>query len=227
MEPDIFVITKLLSDPSRMHILDILMDGKAHTVNEITSFTKIKQHTVSYHLKLLTEAQVTILQTYGRFHYYSLKSSAIAEMLEFFSPYSPQPEVKSYRQHIQKKELKVARTCYDHIAGELGIAITNYLLQENLLSETEKDFQLTEEGKSYFRTKLKIDTDELKMKKRKFCPKCLDWSERKNHVAGALGNAILEFFREKQLVIPAQTPRSLTITDKGREFLEKEWGIAF
>ncbi|SUO25777.1 ArsR family transcriptional regulator [Streptococcus pneumoniae] len=72
MEPDIFIITKLLSDPSRMHILDILMDGKAHTVNEIASFTKIKQHTVSYHLKLLTEAQVTTLQTYGRFHYYSL-----------------------------------------------------------------------------------------------------------------------------------------------------------
>ncbi|VRJ64480.1 ArsR family transcriptional regulator [Streptococcus pneumoniae] len=69
MEPDIFIITKLLSDPSRMHILDILMDGKAHTVNEIASFTKIKQHTVSYHLKLLTEAQVTTLQTYGRFHY--------------------------------------------------------------------------------------------------------------------------------------------------------------
>ncbi len=73
MEPDIFIITKLLSDPSRMHILDILMDGKAHTVNEIASFTKIKQHIVSYHLKLLTEAQVTTLQTYGRFHYYSLK----------------------------------------------------------------------------------------------------------------------------------------------------------
>ncbi|VPQ51460.1 ArsR family transcriptional regulator [Streptococcus pneumoniae] len=161
MEPDIFIITKLLSDPSRMHILDILMDGKAHTVNEIASFTKIKQHTVSYHLKLLTEAQVTTLQTYGRFHYYSLKSAAIAEMLEFLSFYSPQRDVKSYKQHIHKKELKVARTCYDHIAGELGISITNYLLQENLLSESEKDFQLTEAGKSYFQRKLHIDTDEL------------------------------------------------------------------
>ena len=60
------------------------------------------------------------------------------------------------------KELKVARTCYDHIAGELGISITNYLLQENLLSESEKDFQLTEAGKSYFQRKLHIDTDELK-----------------------------------------------------------------
>lgn len=227
MEPDIFVITKLLSDPSRMHILDILMDGKAHTVNEIASYTKIKQHTVSYHLKLLTEAQVTTLQTSGRFHYYSLKSSAIAEMLEFFSSYSPQREVKSYRQHIQKKELKVARTCYDHIAGQLGIAITNYLLQENFLSETEKDFQITEDGKSYFRTKLQIDTDELQNKKRKFCPKCLDWSERKNHVAGALGNALLDFFREKQFVIPAQTPRSLVITEQGKLFLEDEWGIVF
>ncbi|CVL67249.1 ArsR/SmtB family transcription factor [Streptococcus pneumoniae] len=225
MEPDIFIITKLLSDPSRMHILDILMDGKAHTVNEIASFTKIKQHTVSYHLKLLTEAQVTTLQTYGRFHYYSLKSAAIVEMLEFLSFYSPQRDVKSYKQHIHKKELKVARTCYDHIAGELGISITNYLLQKNLLSESEKDFQLTEAGKSYFQRKLHIDTDELKKKKRKFCPKCLDWSERKNHVGGALGNALLEFFSEKQLVIPAQTPRSLTITEKGKEFLEKEWEI--
>ncbi|CAG5419432.1 ArsR family transcriptional regulator [Streptococcus pneumoniae] len=103
MEPDIFIITKLLSDPSRMHILDILMDGKAHTVNEIASFTKIKQHTVSYHLKLLTEAQVTTLQTYGRFHYYSLKSAAIAEMLEFLSFYSPQRDVKSYKQPFTKR----------------------------------------------------------------------------------------------------------------------------
>ncbi|MTV88909.1 transcriptional regulator, partial [Streptococcus pneumoniae] len=75
--------------------------------------------------------------------------AAIAEMLEFLSFYSPQRDVKSYKQHIHKKELKVARTCYDHIAGELGISITNYLLQENLLSESEKDFQLTEAGKSY------------------------------------------------------------------------------
>lgn len=225
MEPDIFIITKLLSEPSRMRILDILMDGKAHTVNEIANYTRIKQHTVSYHLKLLTNAQLTTVQVYGRCHYYSLKNQETAEMLEFFSSYVPPKKVNSYRQHFQNKELKKARTCYDHIAGELGVAITKSLISQKLLVELEKHFELTDSGRYYFNDALQINIKELQSKKRKFCAKCLDWSERENHVAGALGNAIFQYFTDNQFIEPSQTPRSLNITKQGIIFLEESWGI--
>lgn len=87
--PDVTTILRLLSDRSRITILDILMDGRAYTVNEITAFTKLKQHTVSYHLKLLTEAKLTAVKQYGKFRYYSISNTITPELFEFLSNYSP------------------------------------------------------------------------------------------------------------------------------------------
>lgn len=93
--PDVTIILRLLTDKSRVTILDILMDGRAYTVNEIASFTKLKQHTVSYHLKRLTEANLITVTQYGRFRYYSISDTLTPELFEILSNYSPLEPTKS------------------------------------------------------------------------------------------------------------------------------------
>ena len=226
--PDVTTILRLLSDRSRITILDILMDGRAYTVNEITAFTKLKQHTVSYHLKLLTEAKLTAVKQYGKFRYYSISNTMTPELFEFLSNYSPVEPTKSYKQHFAKKELKQARTCYDHIAGELGVKIKDFLISENIIiaaNDNSGIYSVTPSGEIFFAEELKINIENLKKKKRKFCIDCLDWSERKNHLAGALANAILDFLLNNDYVTQATGSRALKITDTGEKFFKDNWHI--
>lgn len=226
--PDVTTILRLLSDKSRVNILDILMDGRAYTVNEITSFTKLKQHTVSYHLKLLTEANLTTVTQYGKFRYYSISDTITPELFEILSNYSPLEPTKSYNQHFAKKELKQARTCYDHLAGELGVKIKDFLTSENIIATDKSDsgnYIVTTSGEVFIKEELDINVNDLKNKKRKFCINCLDWSERKNHIAGALAKAILDFLIENNYIIRNSGSRAIKITDKGKIFFKDNWHI--
>lgn len=226
--PDVTTILRLLSDKSRVNILDILMDGRAYTVNEITSFTKLKQHTVSYHLKLLTEANLTTVTQYGKFRYYSISDTITPELFEILSNYSPLEPTKSYNQHFAKKELKQARTCYDHLAGELGVKIKDFLTSENIIAENKinsNNYIVTTSGEVFLKEELNINVTDLKNKKRKFCINCLDWSERKNHIAGALAKAILDFLIENKYIIRNSGARAIKITDKGKIFFKDNWHI--
>lgn len=226
--PDVTTILRLLSDKSRVNILDILMDGRAYTVNEITSFTKLKQHTVSYHLKLLTEAKLTTVTQYGKFRYYSISDTITPELFEILSNYSPLEATKSYNQYFAKKELKQARTCYDHLAGELGVKIKDFLTSENIITEIKSNsdnYIVTTSGEVFLKEELNINVTDLKNKKRKFCINCLDWSERKNHIAGALAKAILDFLIENKYIIRNSGSRAIKITDKGKIFFKENWHI--
>ncbi|MFV8043836.1 ArsR/SmtB family transcription factor [Streptococcus pluranimalium] len=226
--PNVTIILKLLADKSRMTILDILMDGRAYTVNEITSFTKIKQHTVSYHLKLLTEANLTSVKKYGKFHYYSISDTLTPELFEMLSQFSPMNPTKSYRQHVQKKEIKRARTCYDHLAGELGVEIRDFLTSKNIIvtdSQNKDKYIVSPNGKTFFKESLNINIEELQKKKRNFCINCLDWSERKNHIAGSLAKAIFDFLIEKKYIIQNPGTRAITITTDGENFFKNSWHI--
>lgn len=226
--PDVTIILRLLTDKSRVTILDILMDGRAYTVNEIASFTKLKQHTVSYHLKRLTEANLITVTQYGRFRYYSISDTLTPELFEILSNYSPLEPTKSYNQHFAKKELKQARTCYDHIAGELGVKITDFLIAENIIVANKNDsgdYGVTASGKIFLEEELDINITDLKNKKRKFCINCLDWSERKNHIAGALAKAILDSLIKNNYITQNSGSRAIKITDKGRIFFKENWNI--
>ncbi len=226
--PDVTAILRLLSDKSRIRILDVLLDGRAYSVNEITTFTKIKQHTVSYHLKLLTEGNLTAVKQYGKFRYYFISDTITPQLLEILSSFSPEEPTRSLNQYVAKKELKQARTCYDHIAGELGVKIRGFLTSRNMLAADQDhldSYVLTAEGEKYFKENLSIDVDALKKKKRKFCINCLDWSERKNHIAGSVGKAILDFLEQNKYITRSPGSRAVKITNAGRAFLKKEWHI--
>ncbi|GAA0716385.1 winged helix-turn-helix domain-containing protein [Clostridium malenominatum] len=216
--PDIIKAAKILADQSRVDILTVLMDGRFHTVNEISKYAKVKPNTTSYHLAKFLELDWVESNKTGRFKYYRLKKKEIATIIESFMSISPGKEIKSFNQNSEMKKLKQSRTCYDHIAGELGVQIFSFLIEKKYILDGNSELTLTLEGESFFND-LGVDINSLKCKKRNFCTSCIDWSERQYHLSGSLGNALYLLFLEKEWICQNPNSRSLTITSEGQKNL--------
>ena len=122
------------------------------------------------------------------------------------------------------KALQTARTCYDHLAGKLGVAVTQALLDQNFVKLDETDYQVTAEGAKWLAA-WEIDENQLHKGRRKFACTCLDWSERRYHMAGALGASVAAKFFEKSWVTRVKGTRALRITESGRKGLKEQFGI--
>ena len=120
--------------------------------------------------------------------------------------------------------LGFARTCYDHLAGKLGVVVTDACLSRDWLRAVGKDFELTPEGERGFRT-FDIDTDALKMQRREFARQCLDWTERRYHLAGALGAALTQSFFERKWLLQNEGSRVVHLTNKGRKGLSSSLDV--
>ncbi|GGE40665.1 hypothetical protein GCM10011391_19310 [Pullulanibacillus camelliae] len=119
--PDLLKVAALLSEPSRATILTALLDGRYHPASELAHMARIKPQTASFHLKRLTEANIIKLEQHGRHHYYSLVNHDIANILESLLTLAPPIKIQSFNQASLDKAIRTARTCYDHLAGHLGI----------------------------------------------------------------------------------------------------------
>ncbi|PKR86884.1 ArsR/SmtB family transcription factor [Heyndrickxia camelliae] len=219
ISPNIAKVASLVSETSRAAILTTLLDNRFHTASELAYQAGIKQQTASFHLAKLAELNMVTIESQGRHRYYRLANSEIAQILESLLALSPPVEIKSLRQSTEMKALKSARTCYDHLAGKLGVNLTKSLLNMGYIKEDYKEFIVTENGKQFF-SEFQIDIEQLKRKKRKFSLKCIDWSERHYHLGGALGNAILERMLELNWIKRHPTSRAIIITEIGSRELE-------
>ena len=224
MNPDISSIASAISEPSRAAILMCLMDGSVHPASELAIAAKIKPQTASFHLTKMMEADLITVEKHGRHRYYRLKNNEIAEGLEQFLQLSPQVHVQSFRQAHEKKAIQYARTCYDHLAGYVGVAVTDALLQQGFLEKDEMNFILTPKGEEFFQ-QLQINIDEAKLKRRAFAKCCLDWTERHHHLAGALGNALLERMFELQWISRIPGTRAIQVTLKGKTGMKEHLSI--
>ncbi|NPC91579.1 winged helix-turn-helix transcriptional regulator [Bacillus sp. WMMC1349] len=223
--PTVSKLAVLLSDLSRSRILICLMDGRYHSAGELALAAKIKPQTASFHLKKIAESGIIKVKNEGRHRFYSLKDAESAAILESFLAISPTPAVNSFNQTSSKKTIKLARTCYDHLAGELGVKITRFLIHNKFLLEAdEKNYLLSEDGKDFFKD-FGIEVDEQKNKRRAFARKCLDWTEREYHLAGALGNSIITRMFELQWFQRRKDTRALRLTDKGKCDIHKVFNI--
>ncbi|RSL30615.1 ArsR family transcriptional regulator [Salibacterium salarium] len=223
--PTVSKVAELLSDPSRSKILIGLMDGCDHSASELALIAKIKPQTASFHLNKIVDSGVIKVEKQGRHRFYSLKSSECAAILESFLSISPTPEIKSLNQESSKKTIKFARTCYDHLAGELGVKITNYLLKNEILVEAdESNFTVSHAGNTFFK-EFGVNLRDQENKRRAFARKCLDWTEREHHLAGALGNAMITRMFELQWLQRKEHTRSLELTPKGIEGVDKAFNI--
>ena len=188
--PVISSIAALIGDPARANILIALMDGRALTVSELAEAAGVTIQTASGHLSKLDAAGLLKAEKQGRHRYFCLSGSDVGEVLEGLMGLAQRTGAVRVRTGPKDAALRTARICYDHLAGEKGVAMLDAMLARGLMTDKD-DLRLTREGRA-FATGFGIDVTTLEQGRRPLCRSCLDWSERKSHLAGALGAALLE-----------------------------------
>ena len=219
-------VASLVGEPARTAMLMALMDGRALTARELADAAGITPATASRHLKLLVEASLLSMTHQGRHRYHRLASPEVARVLEGLMQLSmPAPPVVGPR----NASLRTARACYDHIAGRLGVAIAGHLLDAGavLFDEAEQTAHVTDGAYGTLRG-LGLDADLASggAGRRPPCRPCLDWSERRMHLAGRLGALICRHGLERGWLLRGQGTRALTITPPGARSLRDWMGTA-
>lgn len=216
-------IASLIGDKTRSLLLWSLLDGKAYTATELAIAANTSRQSTSNHLSKLIEAKLITVEKQGRHRYFQLANEQIAQVIESMASLIPYQEIEIVRSGKAQK-LAFARTCYDHLAGTLSIQIVNSLVEQKIIHWNKNHFVVNNFGRLWFK-ELGIDIDYLKGKKRSFANKCLDWTERKHHIGGALGAAILEKFLEKDWIRKKRNTREVVITTLGEKILSEKFGI--
>ncbi len=214
----------LIGEKARAKMLWHLLDGRAYTALELAGFANISKHSCSNHLKKLVNENILKVEKQGRHRYFRLFDKQVARALEgiaFLTSQQPKNKV-AIVDHLDKTGIRYARSCYDHLAGNLGVALQESLVNQGFLELSEGKYNCSELGKEKFRT-LGIFIEDLRGLKRKFAYPCLDWSERKYHIGGALGASLLHHMIKADWLRKKMHSRELILTSKGRHELEKNF----
>ncbi len=187
--PVIASVAALLGDPARANILTALIDGRALTVSELARAAGVTIQTASGHLAKLADAHLLVGEKQGRHRYFRLSGPDVAQVLEALMGLAQRTGAVRVRIGPTDEALRSARICYDHLAGERGVAMLDSLRRRRLIAGDE-DLALTSSGRDFF-ADFGIDVPSLERGRRPVCRACLDWSERRSHLGGALGAAIL------------------------------------
>lgn len=214
-------IAGIIGDPTRAKILWILLDGRAYTATELAIKADISSSNASMHLAKLIQAELLVVEKQGRHRYYGLSKPEVAYAMEALANLIPEnkSDVNNPEQTISEtSNIKYCRSCYDHLAGKVAVQISDQLVNKGVLISQPEQFELSDFGIEWFEN-LGIDIARLRSKKRSFSRKCLDWSERRHHLAGALGAALYEKFQEQNWVQKRNESRVINFTKQGRSFL--------
>lgn len=214
---DVARIAAAIGEPARARMLDCLTDGHARTSTELAIVADVSPSTASVHLNRLKEDRLVKVFVQGKHRYYSLEGPNVARALEALSVIAGGHEFVPNTPN----RLRAARTCYDHIAGTLGVALHDRLRALRWLSA---DYDLTKVGTSALEA-LGIDVDATKKLRRRFAYACLDWSERQPHLGGALGAAILAVALKRKWVRQDLDSRALSVTAYGRREMSSRFGL--
>ena len=219
MDVDLAVsrIASAIGEPSRARILYSLMDGRARTSTELAIVARVSPSTASAHLARLSMEHLIKVFVQGKHRYYSLEGPRVARALEGLSVLAGAKFVPS-----TPIRLRAARTCYDHLAGALGVELHDRFRTLQWISHA---YQPTPTGAKAL-SALGIDIEAAKNLRRRFAYPCLDWSERRPHIGGALGAALLTAALKKNWLLQDLDSRVLSVTKKGRRELEARFGVA-
>ena len=223
-------LASLVGEPARAKILWNLLDGRAFTATELSLLADVSPQSASMHLNKLTQAALLKVEHQGRHRYYALASREVAYAIEALASLLPTGQPKEKAVLLHNGHIKFCRSCYDHLAGKIGVAITDQLVANRLiLPATNKaspaGYQLTPAGLQWF-TQLGIDVAELKTQRRTFTRQCLDWSERRPHLAGSLGAALLSSLLKQGWLRKTRNSRALLVTGLGEKQLSESLGLA-
>ncbi|WP_046216608.1 ArsR/SmtB family transcription factor [Paenibacillus wulumuqiensis] len=215
INPDIAEVVSLLGETSRAAMLTGLLDGRFHTAGELAYMASVTPQTASFHLSKLVQNGWITAERHGRYRYYQLANREVAQMLETMLTLSPPPQVRSLRQSTEVRSLREARTCYDHLAGQLGVKLTEAMVSSGYLLPESDEFKVTAEGEAFF-AGLGLNLTLVRRKRRAFAHACLDWSERRHHLGGALGHELVNLLLQKEWIVRMPSIRAVKVTDQGR-----------
>ncbi|GAB2955833.1 ArsR/SmtB family transcription factor [Nonomuraea fastidiosa] len=218
-DADIAPVAALIAEPARAAILTALLGGRALAAGELARMAGVSAATASAHLARLLDGGLVDVVRQGRHRYYRLAGHEIAEVLEALARVGTRPPVRSLRQSRQARLLAEARTCYDHLAGRAGVGLLDGLKRGGHFD----GHGLTGSGESLM-SRLGVDVARARRSRRLFAPECLDWTERRAHLGGALGAAVTEALFERGWLRRGSVPRAVIVTDAGREGLAELFG---
>jgi DNA-binding transcriptional ArsR family regulator len=218
-------VAALVGDTARATILAALMGGQALTGSELAFLARISRSTASEHLSKLVEARLIAITKQGRFRYYRIVSPRVAKMLESIELVAAIDVPPRYQPRSMKDDaLRFARTCYDHLAGQVGVAIADALVTNGHIILAEEGGEVTDAG-ARFLAGFGADLTSKSRSRRLFCQPCLDWSERRLHVAGLVGAEICHRCLELGWLRRVRDSRALRLTPDGKSGLRDHFGL--
>ena len=224
MEPalDLASAAALMGDPARARMLLSLMGGRARPASELARVAHISPQTASSHLAKLLHGKLLCVERHGRHRYYRLAGSAVAEAVESLQNLTGVAPVETSA--TPDEPLLFARTCYDHLAGRVAVALADALLENGSLKGEVNRYEVTSVGERAF-TKLDVDLKVLDQQRRPLAKPCLDWTERRYHVAGALGAALTTQLLQRRWLVRLEGTRAVHLTPGGLAGLEEVFGV--
>jgi DNA-binding transcriptional ArsR family regulator len=239
-DADIAALGALFAEPARCAVLLALDDGRALAASVLASEAGVSRSTASSHLTKLTGAGLLRVETHGRHRYYRLAGPQVGALIEQLVALAPARPIRSLREGTRAARLRSARTCYDHLAGRLGVELMASLLDRGALTggdgryDPARDtgdalsnpghdvpYELTEKGRAYL-TGLGV---EIPFGRRRLVRYCVDWSEQRHHLGGAVGRAILDRFLAARWISRMPRGRAVTVTAEGRTALADWFGV--
>jgi DNA-binding transcriptional ArsR family regulator len=224
IQPSLAEVAALVGNPARANMLTALLDGRALTASELAYAGGVAPQTASEHLAKLNEGRLLALAKQGRHSYYRLASPLVARMLEGIMAVAADGPARCQPRWRGGDALRNARTCYDHLAGRLGVVLADALVERDRVALSDDGGIVTPEGEEFF-LGLGIDLGERGRSRRPFCRPCLDWSERRAHLAGTLGAALAARCFELGWVSRMRDTRAVLVTDAGKHAFSETFGI--
>jgi DNA-binding transcriptional ArsR family regulator len=238
-EADLAAVGALLADPGRCRILLALDDGRALPASRLAAEAGVTPATASAHLRKLTDAGLLAVETHGRYRYYRLGSPAVGRLIEVLGQLAPRIPIRSLRQSTRAHALRQARTCYDHLAGRLGVALMAAMLGRGHLTGgdgifhpdlaehdlragygSDLDYVVTGDGRCF------LDDFGVPLPPhRRLVRYCVDWTEQRHHLAGAVGRGLRDRLTDLDWIRRAPATRAVHVTDLGRTGLAETFGI--
>ncbi|WP_339941040.1 winged helix-turn-helix domain-containing protein [Undibacterium luofuense] len=216
--PNIVAIAALIGDHARAEVLTALMSGMALTATELAEIAGVTRQTISSHMTKLLEAGLVEVEAQGRHRYFRLANEDVAQLLESLMNVAFRSGAVRLRSSPREPALRKARVCYNHLAGELGVLVYEQLLQAGCLTIGEQGMALTPHGRQAVQG-LGIAAESLKPSHRPLCRHCLDWSERRHHLAGVLGAVLLRQFEALDWAKRQKDSRVMAFSASGEQSL--------
>jgi DNA-binding transcriptional ArsR family regulator len=216
-------VAALLADQTRVNILVALSDGRALPAGELARRVRVASSTASNHLTKLMESGLLVVEEQGRHRYFRIANPLVVQALETLAPLAPTAPIRSLREAESSKAIRVARMCYNHLAGTLSVELTQALIEREVLIALDEGYTISDAGWQWLQ-RFGLDAASFQKRGYIFIPHHIDWSERRRHIAGAFAAAFAQHLFALGWIKRSSSSRAVHITERGHEALSQQFG---